>query len=119
MPNGWKTLLPKEIRSAIDALLGASGKSDAGLRRSVFERTRTGAGELASPSGATYLRALVEKIEQRPWTVTGEDFDRLRRAGYSEDHLFELTVAAATGAGVRRFQAGLRALAADDPGEGA
>ena len=62
--------------------------------------------------GALDLRELVEKIDERPWTVSDEDFSRLRRAGYSEDQIFELTVAAAAGAGVRRFEAGLRALEA-------
>ena len=105
--------LPKAVQTAIDALLGRVGKSDAGLRRAVFERTHMGVGEIPVEAG---LSALVEKIEQRPWTVTDEDYDRLRQS-YSEDQLFELTLAAATGAGVRRFEAGLRALGED--GEGA
>ena len=53
---------------------------------------------------------LVEKIAERPWTVTDEDFARLRAAGYSEGQLYEVTLAAALGAGLRRFDAGLRAL---------
>lgn len=111
MASEWKAQLPKEIQTAIDALLAAPGKSDAGLRRAIFERTRAAAGEITAD-----LHALVEKIEQRPWTVTDEDYDRLRQS-YSEDQLFELTLAAATGAGLRRFEAGLRALGED--GEGA
>jgi hypothetical protein len=99
--------LPKKVRITIEALLGPLGKSDPALRVAVFERTRESAGEI--PSG---LRELVEKIDQRPWMVSDEDFNKLRQAGYSEDQVFELTVAAAAGAGVRRFEAGLRALEA-------
>jgi hypothetical protein len=101
-------LLPKKVQTAIDALLGPSGKSDLALRMAVFEKTRTSAGEIP----AAQLRALVEKIDARPWTVNDEDFIKLRQAGYSEDQIFELTVAAAAGAGVRRFEAGLRAIEA-------
>jgi alkylhydroperoxidase family enzyme len=106
-------VLPKKVRKAIEALLGPSGKSDPALRAAGFERTRKSAGEIpAVQPGAFDLRELVEKIAERPWTVSDEDFSNLRRAGYSEDQIFELTVAAAAGAGVRRFEAGLRALEA-------
>src|SRR5258708_37957819 len=100
-----RMLLPKKVQSAIDALLGPSGKSDLALRVAVFEKTRKSAGEIP----AAQLRALVEKIDTRPWTVNDEDFIKLRQAGYSEDQLFELTVAAAAGAGGGRVQPGLAA----------
>ncbi len=106
-------VLPKSVQNAIEALLGSPGKSDPTLLRAVFEWTRRGVAELpAMQPGAFELRELVEKINERPWTVSDEDFSRLRRAGFSEDQIFELTVAAAAGAGVRRFEAGLRALEA-------
>jgi alkylhydroperoxidase family enzyme len=106
-------VLPKKVQNAIGALLGPSGKSDAALRAAVFEKTRKSAGEIPELPAALGLRALVEKIAERPWTVSDEDFNKLRHAGYSEDQIFELTVAAAAGAGVRRFEAGLRALEAN------
>jgi alkylhydroperoxidase family enzyme len=111
--------LPKKIQNAIEALLGPSGRSDPALRAAVFERTRKSAGEIPVVPGNLALRELVEKIAERPWIVSDEDFSRLRHAGYSEDQIFELTLAAAAGAGVRRFEAGLRALdAARDEGPG-
>jgi alkylhydroperoxidase family enzyme len=100
-------VLPKKIQNTIEALLAPSGKSDPALRVAVFERTRKSAGEIPSA-----LCELVEKIDQRPWRVSDADFSKLRQAGYSEDQLFELTVAAAAGAGVKRFEAGLRAIKA-------
>ncbi len=102
--------LPKKVQNVMEALLGPSGKSDPALRAFVFDRTRKSAGEKPELPAALGLRALVEKIDERPWTVNDEDFSNLRHAGYSEDQIFELTVAAAAGAGVRRFEAGLRAL---------
>ena len=112
-------LLPKKVQTAIEALLGPSGKSGPALRAAVFEKTRKSAGEIPEVPGAPGLRALVEKIDERPWTVSDEDFSKLRQAGYSEDQIFELTLAAAAGAGVRRFEAGLRALEAAKEGPGA
>ena len=55
----------------------------------------------------------MEKIAERPWSVSDEDLTHLREAGYSEDHIYELVLAAAAGAGVRRFEAGLRAIEGD------
>lgn len=107
--------LPRKIQEAIDALLGSRGKSDPFLRRAVFERTRTGVGEIpVMHLGAQELCEWVEKIDNRPWTVTDEDCNKLREAGFSEDEIFELTVVSAAGAGVKRFEAGLRALEAAD-----
>src|SRR5689334_5355823 len=92
---------PWRIEKAIASLLGAPGETDTSLRQAVFDWVRMGAGEVPEK-----LRALVEKIADRPWSVSDEDITRLREAGYSEDHIYELVLAAATGAGVRRFEAG-------------
>ena len=105
--------LPKSVQDMIEALFDSPGKSDPSLLRAVFERTRAGAWEVpATQPGALKLRELVEKIDERPWTVSDEDLSSLLHDGYCEDQIFELTVASAAGAGVRRFEAGLRALEA-------
>ena len=109
-------MLPQIVKNTIKALLGSAGKSDPALRRAVFERTRTGADEIpAGPPSSSALREFVQKVDERPWTVSDDDFRKLHEAGYSEDQIFELTVAASAGAGVRRFEAGLRALEAAAP----
>src|SRR5258708_13341353 len=103
-------VLPKKVQNAIEALLAPSGKIDSALRLAVFERTRKGAGEIPAA-----LRGLVEKLEARPWTVTDDDFTKLRQAGYSEDQIFELASAAAAGAGVKHFETVLAPLSARPP----
>src|SRR5215470_250612 len=97
---------PPHIEKVIASLLGSAGESDVSLRRGVFEQVRTGRGEVPEN-----LTALVGKIARRPWTVTDDDILQAREAGYSEDQVYELVLAAATGAGVRRLDAGLRAIA--------
>jgi alkylhydroperoxidase family enzyme len=55
------------------------------------------------------LAAYVDKIERHAYRVTDEEVAALR-AAYSEDQLFEITVAAAVGAALRRLEAGLAPL---------
>lgn len=97
--------LPSNLEKAIDALLSQPGETESSLRRGVLERNRSDVGQVPE-----ILRELVDKIAHRPWTVTDEDFAKLRSAGFSEAQLYELTLAAALGAGLARFDAGLRAI---------
>lgn len=56
------------------------------------------------------LAPWVAKVRERAYTTTDAEVEELRRAGWSEDAIFEVTVAAAVGAGLERFAAGVRAL---------
>lgn len=56
------------------------------------------------------LGAFVEKVALHADKVTDEDIAELRRAGYSEDAVFEITVCAAVGAGAARFERAMSAL---------
>ena len=42
--------------------------------------------------------------------MTDADMDALRKAGYSEDAIFDITASAAVGAGLGRLERGLAAL---------
>ncbi len=75
------------------------------LRKAVFDRVRLGKGPVPAD-----LTGLLDKIAESPWTVTDADISSLKVAGYSEDQLYEIVLAAATGAGIRRLDAGLRAM---------
>jgi alkylhydroperoxidase family enzyme len=52
----------------------------------------------------------ITKVVQHAYKVTDEDIVSLREQGFSEDEIFEATVAAALGAGMKRLRAGLVAL---------
>jgi alkylhydroperoxidase family enzyme len=52
----------------------------------------------------------VETVRRHAYRVTDAPFEEMRDAGLSEDEVFELTVAAAVGAGLARLDAGLRAM---------
>ena len=61
------------------------------------------------------LRAYVAKVRDHAYKVTDEDIESLKRAGYSEDAVFEITAAAAMGAAIMRLERGLIALHENTP----
>ncbi len=56
------------------------------------------------------LLPYLNKIIHHAYKTTDADFEHLKRQGYSEDELFELTISAAFGAGLARYQKGLSLL---------
>ncbi len=95
-----------------DSVLESRGETDPALRRAVEARTAALGGRAEAPAGELpeELRAYVDKIGLYAYKVTAEDLEALKRAGYSEDAIFEISVAAAVGAGMSRLERGLAAL---------
>jgi hypothetical protein len=90
-----------ELRRAHEeTVLGGPGKTASALRRALAD------GGADVPDD---LRALVDKIERAPWSVTDDDVAALKKAR-SEDEVFEMIVATAMGAAMRRFRAATKAL---------
>jgi|SRR5688572_13623451 alkylhydroperoxidase family enzyme len=56
------------------------------------------------------LRNYVQTVAANAWRVTDEDVNALKRAGHSEDAIFEVTAAAALGAAIMRMERGLIVL---------
>jgi alkylhydroperoxidase family enzyme len=56
------------------------------------------------------MSAYLAKVHERPYAVTDADVDALKAAGVSEDVIFEQTVAAAIGEGLRRLEAAIEAI---------
>jgi hypothetical protein len=82
------------------AVFQSPGQTDPGLRRSA------GRGEpLPEP-----WRAYAETVRDHSYRVTDEDIAALKAAGRTEEEIFEISVAVATGAALQRLDAGLRAL---------
>jgi alkylhydroperoxidase family enzyme len=55
-------------------------------------------------------RAYVDTVRSNAFLVTDADVEELKAAGYDEDRIFELTVAAVVAAGLERRDAALRTL---------
>ena len=85
------------VRDSVDG----PGTLDPGIRRAVY----TG-GVIADAAAARY----VDTVVRHAYRVTDGDVEALRRSGWSEAQILELTIAAALGAGSRRLDAALAAV---------
>lgn len=82
-----------------------------GLVAALEDAVRSGSTEpAASPALARYI----EKVRAHAYRVTDEDVHALRAEGASEEAIFEVTVRAALGEGLRRLRVGLRLLGVED-----
>jgi len=64
------------------------------------------------------LRSYADKVALHAYRVTDEDVEALKRSGYTEDQIFEVTASAALGAAVRRLERGLAVLEEDRAARG-
>ena len=55
------------------------------------------------PPAPEEMEGYLRKVHERAYTVTDADVEALKAAGISEDVIFEQTVAAAIGEGLRRL----------------
>jgi len=96
------------VERVVASVLATSGHTTSKLRHAVFARAfgPHPRGEDIAPDLAGY----VDKVALHAYKVTDEDLVALKRAGNSDDLLFEVTVSAALGAAVGRLQRGLSAL---------
>lgn len=99
------------IQRLFDAVRTSPGETDSRFRRVIEEQSAgmsINAGETMQelpPELANY----VNKVALNAYKVTDEDIEALRRAGYSEDAIFEITLSAAIGAARVRLERGLAA----------
>ena len=90
------------VRRLHDAVLGPGG--------SLPDETRLA---LATGRGVPpELKPYAAKVARHAYRVVERDVEALREAGYDDDAIFEITVAVALGAGLRRRELGLAALEA-------
>src|SRR5437870_10194634 len=97
----------------IDAVLGESGRTSGEVRRAALARA-AGPGAPADRLAAPLAR-YVDTVSRHAYELTDDDVTPLRRAGSSEDAIFEITVSAALGAALGRLERGLAALRGEEP----
>ena len=102
------------VRRLVDSILTTPGDTDPTLREAVEARSAELGGRPAGPDAPgeipEALRAYVDKVARHAYKVTERDLDEIKKAGYSEDAIFEITLSAALGAGMSRLERGLAAL---------
>lgn len=107
----------ENLTTLVDAVLKGPGKTTSELRLAVEAR----AGALSGGPGTDAkvpdeLSSWVEKVARHAYRTTDEDIESLKAAGYSEDQLFELTVAAALGASRARLECALGTFGREEGG---
>jgi len=88
--------------SLVARVLEAEGRASPEIRRAAFDNEG-----LAEP-----VRTFVDNVAHRARMVTDADIGTLRKAGLSEDQIYEIVVCAAIGQGTRQYQNALAALIA-------
>jgi hypothetical protein len=91
-----------ELEALRRSVLKTVGATESTLRESAFRGA-----QLPAPLGS-----YVSKVHNDSHRISDSDVAGLLAAGYSEDAVFEITLAAAIGAANRRLDAGLGALRA-------
>jgi hypothetical protein len=101
------------LQKMIDKIASAVEKQPQ-LRRAALARAAALAGGALPQLDAllAMLTAYVERVARHAWKISDEDVAELRADGLDEDAIYEVTVAAAVGAGVARYQVAMRALEA-------
>jgi alkylhydroperoxidase family enzyme len=101
-----------KIGKLVDGVLDGPGYSDLKLRHAVEQRAASHASRKPENNAEVpeALGSYVDKIALHAYKVTDEDIEVLRKAGYSEDAIFELTICAALGAGIARLDRGIAAM---------
>ena len=106
---------PQAIRNVLEAVLGPRGESRREERQALHDFARHAAGvETDDFEVPATLAPYIEKLTHSPYKVIERDLDALRSAGYSEDQIFELTLAGALGAAAGRYERTLNLLYGDD-----
>lgn len=86
--------------SLVARVLEGEGRASPEIRRAAFDNQG-----LAEP-----VRTFVDKVAHSPGTVTDSDITMQKKAGLSEDQIFEIVVCAAIGQATRQYQAALASL---------
>jgi len=61
----------------------------------------------AMPPAPEGMRPYLARASERAYTVTDAEVDQLKADGFSEDEIFEQTVAVAVAQGLRRYDAAM------------
>ena len=98
-----------DLKFLKDSVLGGSGESSPEQRQSVesYAASLSDANPQYLPD---LLRAWIDKVARHAYKTTDDDVQNLKADGYSEDQIFELTIAAALGALRVRLECALSAI---------
>ncbi|MGH1365965.1 MAG: hypothetical protein ACRBF0_20570 [Calditrichia bacterium] len=100
----------QKLDKLIKRILNGPGEASVELRQSVAAKAAEYSGQAAASDIPDDLSVWVEKVSLHAYKTTDEDIDQLKAAGYSEDQIFEITLATALGAARSRLHSALRVV---------
>ncbi|MGF1472973.1 MAG: hypothetical protein ACFB50_14690 [Rubrobacteraceae bacterium] len=111
-PEAYTGRVPGEVENLIRAIRRGAGVTTPELRTAVEAKVAalTGAArpELFVPDS---LEGYLELVARRAADVTDEHVDQLKESGWTEEEIYEITVAGSVGAGLARLEIAWDALA--------
>ena len=97
--------IPARVRTLVDKFFGGHGMTPLATRTGVFERAHAlGSGAANPPPVADDLVDWVDTVATNPSCASDDGVAALKRAGYAEDDIIEITEAAALGASLARLE---------------
>jgi hypothetical protein len=109
-----KPLYPTKVQRMVEALEQSPGATVPALRRTVAARAAALSGAAREGvDGPANIAGYVENVALHAYRTSDDDIEALKRDGYSEDAILEITFSAAVGAGLARMEIGLSALHPD------
>ena len=91
----------------IDAVQSQPGVTDQATRREIIAYACADAlGDECGSAPVSALKPYLDKVVRHAYKVVDADVGRLKQVDYSEDEIFELTIAAALGASLARLERG-------------
>jgi hypothetical protein len=103
--------LPERVKTVLRALLDGEAQTPRAQREEILTRAARAAGD-APGSLPPSLAAHVDRVAHHAYKITDEQIDALK-AEHGEDRVFEVTLLAAFGAGLKRLRKGLSLLRAE------
>lgn len=98
---------PQEIDNIVEAVLNSPAETPSELRHALEASSASLSAAQREPVDLpAELAVYVKKLSERPHEIEDEDIDALAAAGYSEDAIFEITISAALGNALARFEKG-------------
>jgi alkylhydroperoxidase family enzyme len=99
------------VNRLIEAVLTGAGDTTPELRSKIAPWAAQLDTDPEAPSDLPEtVKNYVKKVVLNAYKVTDADVQQLKDAGYSEDAIFELSLTAALGAGLKRLNTGLGVL---------
>jgi alkylhydroperoxidase family enzyme len=106
-----KDIYPPKVKKLLAVFTTRPAETTQELRQTVTAyAARLGGAARTAEEVPEEIEGYIDKVTRHAYKVADEDFLQLKKSGYSEDQIFEITLAASLGAGLARLECGMAVL---------